>query len=726
MIPFVPSARLLSVPFAALLLASPIHSHAQSNCGAFAGTVSVDVGPICLVQGQAQLIGVPSTDAAVPAGFASTYLLSRTNSLIIEQINPIPSFTVGTVDVWRIHRLVYDPASLDPGSLQPGTSSIYDLQSMISQGGGPACGSLSMTNAAVKTMECEPPCIAFAGGMSIDSTTVCLQNGQAVLTASPTGTAILPQGFEQRFLLTRTNGLIIEQVGSTPSFTVSSVDVWRIHSLVYDPSTLDLGNIQFGATSAYDLQNMLLQGGGSICASLDISGAPVKTGACSNPCTAAAGTTSADNPDQCLENGAAVLHITPDGAAVVPNAFTTVYILSIDDAPMTILAVSADPEFTVNAAGAFVVHAFVYSPATFNLNTIIPGTTTIGELDEQLLQGEGTICAALDLEGAYFQVADCNPMCITDAGTMTAESGEVCFENGSATVAATSDGNSFVPSGFLMGYFLSSGPGRTLVAFSASPVFTVTAPGSFQIHPFVYDPATIAPATLVDGTTSAFDVSDLLIPAGGSLCGSIDLFGAHIYAVICEMPCTAGVDSTVSVCLTDPPFQLFSLLGGNPCPDGTWTTAADPVVNGTFDPATDPAGTYYYTVMTTGGLETSMVTVNVLECPGFGPTTLDPIGGTTDVSTGVVCPPDLSNRSVLGIWPNPAEGTVYITLPFACSSTATVELSDAIGRTHALASTVRRANILTLDASGLAPGLWTLRVTDGNHWATGRFIRAEK
>lgn len=719
--------RLGTVLLFALLLSIPARSKAQNNCGAYAGTMSVDVGPICLVKGQAQLTGVPSVDATIPAGFASTYLLSRTNGLIIEQINPSPSFTVTTVDVWRIHRLVYDPTALDLGTLQLGNSSVYDLQSMITQGGGPACGSLSMTNAAVKTMECEEPCTAFAGSMSIDSTTVCLQNGQAVLTASPSGTAIIPQGFEQRFLLTRTNGLIIEQLGSTPSFTVQSVDVWRIHSLVYDPNTLDLGMIQFGNTSAYDLQDLLLQGGGSICAGLDISGAPVKTGACSNPCTAATGVTSADNPDQCLEDGAAVLNATPDGNAVVPTGFSTAYFLSADDAAMTVLAVSPVPQFTVNAAGSYIIHAFVYDPLTFDLTAVIPGITTIAAIDQQLVQGEGAICAALDLDGAFFQVADCNQPCITDAGTMTSESAEVCFENGSATVAAGTDGNATVPSGFLMGFYLSEGPGRLLVDFSGTPVFTVTEPGSFQIHAFVYDPAAITPADLVDGTTSAFDVNALLVPAGGSICGSLDLFGAHIYAVICEVPCTAGTDSVYTVCLTDPPFQLFGLLGGTPCPDGTWTTAADPIVDGTFDPASDPAGIYYYTVMTVSGMDTAMVTVNVLECPELGGlTSVDPESGHSGSSTGINCPPDLTKQAILHVWPNPADGIVFVALPFAHTSTTLVELTDATGRTHATTSPVWRANILSLDASTLAPGVWTVRIVDGNHWATGRFIRLEK
>jgi hypothetical protein len=43
---------------------------------------------------------------------------------------------------------------------------------------------------------------------------------------------------------------------------------------VYDPATLDLSIVQFGVTTGFDVNGLLIQGGGSICASLDVNGAP--------------------------------------------------------------------------------------------------------------------------------------------------------------------------------------------------------------------------------------------------------------------------------------------------------------------------------------------------------------------------------------------------------------------------------------------------------------------
>ncbi len=93
-------------------------------------------------------------------------------------------------------------------------------------------------------------CEAYAGGISMEFGPHCLVNGSATLTAAPLGNASVPPGFTTLYFLSRTNGLILEQMSATPSFTVSTVDVWRIHALVYDPSTLDLADVVLGTTHA--------------------------------------------------------------------------------------------------------------------------------------------------------------------------------------------------------------------------------------------------------------------------------------------------------------------------------------------------------------------------------------------------------------------------------------------------------------------------------------------
>ncbi|MBK9597726.1 MAG: T9SS type A sorting domain-containing protein [Flavobacteriales bacterium] len=605
-----------------LFAAAPISATAQNECAAHAGIITTDFGPHCLHNGEATLTGTPDGSAVVPAGFTTVYILSRTNSLIIEQMGPSPNFVVSTVDVWRIHAMVLDPATLDLSTVQFGITSIYDVQPQITQGGGPICASISMTGAAMKTAECEEPCTAFASGMAMDSTLVCLVGGQATLTATPSGLSNVPAGYEVRYLLTRTNGLIIEQLSTASSFTVHSTDVWRIHNLVYDPATLDLGTITFGVTSAYDLRSMLLQGGGSICASLDINGAFVKTGECTPNCFAEAGVVSADQADVCLAEGSAMLSATPDGNATVPDGYELVYLLTQESGIPVILAHAGTPEFTVQAPGQYGIHPFVYDPATFDLTTVVPGETTLLDLNAQLQQGGGGICASLDMDGADFQVVDCSPTCTADAGTMNSETEVPCLGDGSAMISATSNGDTLVPPGFVMGYWLTQGSGLVLVDLGTEPVFAVSDTGLYHIHAFVFDPSTWDLSMVQLGETSAYELNLSLTQAGGTICASLDVLGAAIHVMACPPSCTAGIDAFISICTSNSLVVLLNALGGEPCPNGMWTTPNGNPFNGIFNPAIDPAGTYTYTVaIPFSAPSVATVTVNVVTAANAGAST---------------------------------------------------------------------------------------------------------
>jgi hypothetical protein len=635
-----------------LFIATPRHAFAQGGCGAEAGSVNMDAGPLCLHDGEAMLTGIPSANAVVPAGYTSTYLLTRTNGRIIEQMGPSPTFLVSGTDGWRIHRLVFDPATLDLASVVFGVTSAYDVRAQLLEGGGTICGSLSMSGPFVKTMECEESCEAFASGMIMDSTLVCLTGGQATLTAVPAGASNVPIGFEQVFVLSRTNGLIIAQLSPTPSFTVNSTNVWRIHNLVYDPATLDLSAIVLGSTTAYDIWLMFQQGGGTICGNLDLNGAPVKTGECGTPCFAEAGEVSADQADLCLIEGTAQLSATPDGGATLPDGYVINFLLAQGtDTPM-ILDHGNAPMFTVAAPGIYGIHPFVYDPGTFDITTVVPGETTLMDLNAQLLQGGGGICASLDLDGADFQVVDCSPPCVADAGSMGAENEISCLVEGSTAISAHSNGDTLVPPGFVMSYFLSQGAGLVLLDLNSSPVFTVTDTGLYHIHAFVYDPATWNTGMLTFGTSTALDLNAMLTQGGGSICANLDFMGASITVTICPPPCTGGSDTTVSVCSSDGAFPLFALLEGDPCPGGSWTTPDGSVSSGIFVPGLDPSGVYTYTVGNgSGATSVTMVTVNVVAASNAGSSafiTLCSNGSTYDLFDALAGTPESG-----GVWTGP-------------------------------------------------------------------------
>ena len=120
----------------------------------------------------------------------------------------------------------------------------------------------------------EPSCDAAAGTLTqVGTASVCLTDGSAEIAAQDAGGSSIPFGFSQVFVLTSGSGLVIEDVGEFPMFEVDAEGVFTIHSLVFDDTTLDLDGVDLGVTSAVDVLGLLVQGGGSICASLDVAGA---------------------------------------------------------------------------------------------------------------------------------------------------------------------------------------------------------------------------------------------------------------------------------------------------------------------------------------------------------------------------------------------------------------------------------------------------------------------
>lgn len=127
-----------------------------------------------------------------------------------------------------------------------------------------------------------PTCTANAGTLTIDANSVCLVAGSATISATPAGNAVVPAGFTTGYVLTM--GGVIQSVGISPVFLVTGIANYTIHTIVYDPNTLDLGTINPSVTTAQDVNSLLIQGGGTICASLDLNGATANVIDCSNPC----------------------------------------------------------------------------------------------------------------------------------------------------------------------------------------------------------------------------------------------------------------------------------------------------------------------------------------------------------------------------------------------------------------------------------------------------------
>lgn len=247
--------------------------------GQHAGTMTASSPVVCLTNDQASISGTPGGDAVVPDGYQTLFILAQGEGAVIMQGALTPAFNVAIADTYTIHTLVYNDATLDLNSLVFGVTTVASINALLVQGGGDICAGLDLSGAAIVVQECLP-CGADAGTLQANASTVCLNNGSATIDATPDGDLVVPDGFEVLYLLTSGQDMIIRQGAYTPAFVVGAADLYTIHTLVYDSATLDLNEIVLGVTSALDVYARSMQGGGSICAALDVVGAPVNVEIC--------------------------------------------------------------------------------------------------------------------------------------------------------------------------------------------------------------------------------------------------------------------------------------------------------------------------------------------------------------------------------------------------------------------------------------------------------------
>jgi hypothetical protein len=253
----------------------------SGGCDAFAGTLGgVDFIPCLEPGGSVELIGIPGGDAVVPDGYEVLYVLTQGAGLTIIDAGPDPVFNATATGLHTIHTLVYDPATLDLSIIEFGVTTGVDVNGLLIQGGGVVCASLDVVGVAYVVEACVDPCDADAGTLS-GGGTVCFEQGEAELVAVPNADANVPDGFEVVYVLTEGAGLVLADAGAAPSFTVNAEGGYTIHTLVYDPATLDLSIIEFGVTTGFDVNGLLIQGGGDVCASLDVQGANYTVEICS-------------------------------------------------------------------------------------------------------------------------------------------------------------------------------------------------------------------------------------------------------------------------------------------------------------------------------------------------------------------------------------------------------------------------------------------------------------
>lgn len=522
-------------------------------CTAYAGTLTPHKPADCLREGGTDIGAIPNWDAVVPAGFSTLYLLSDGQTIV--QVREFAIFDVFAEAAYTIHTLVYDPATFDPVAIALGSTTIAEVQAWFIAGGGTLCGDLDVTGTGVLV---EDPLPAIA--MVFDDGPLCLQEGEAVIDAMSVGGQHVPQGYGTLYLLAQDGVVIATDAWST--FTVTEAGMYTVHDLIYHPSSFDTDDIEPGSTTLEELNAGLVQGGGGICAALGLEGFVVEVTACVEECLADAGTLTPFKPTDCIVDGASAVGGIANGDAVVPEGFGTVYLLSEGG---VITATRELAIFDVDQEGYYTTHTLVYDPATFDIASIVPGTTTVAGLAELL--STGSLCAAFDATGVSTLVE--NP---ASGGTAPA-SATVCLVDGTATLVAIPDGEAHVPAGHTLRYVLTQGDDQVIVAIGTEPEFAVTGLDVYGIHTLVANPATLNISGIVIGTSVLTELEALLVQAGGSDCGVLDMEGAQFSVNECGGGCDAHAGSItpflLETCLYQGSVQLIATADGNAMvPDG--------------------------------------------------------------------------------------------------------------------------------------------------------------
>jgi len=288
-------------------------------------------------------------------------------------------------------------------------STIGQLAAAIMDSG--VCADITIPGAEVIVLP-DPiaPCTAFASSVIPVESTVALDNGEAILEATPDGGASLTGAAELTFVLAQGFNQTIIALSDTPTFTVTETGSYSIHALAAetsDPSSLDYldrSDWVRNGISVFDAFDVIFAEG--ICADFDLFGAAFQVTSGSS-CAAFAGTVTATQDTVTLVNQMVRIAGIADGNAVVPAMFDRTYVLSFGPNKI-VQAISAIPRFDVMSTGQYHIHAWIgeftdpSSTDYVNLNQIQQGISPISDIELQI-QGSG-ICSSIDGVGTPIQV----------------------------------------------------------------------------------------------------------------------------------------------------------------------------------------------------------------------------------------------------------------------------------------------------------------------------------
>lgn len=137
-----------------------------------------------------------------------------------------------------------------------------------------------------------------------------------------------------------------------------------------------------------------------------------------------------------------------------------------------------------------------------------------------------------------------------------------------------------------------------------NPLGSWSGPGGAPFPSGVYDPGTTTPGVY------------MYVVQGNAPCRNDTAYATLVQFTAPE----AGVNTAPQICSTAGPQSLNDLLGGDPDVGGTWRGPDGQPHDGTFDPTTDPQGTYTYLVVGVApcASDSASVTISLVSAPNAG------------------------------------------------------------------------------------------------------------
>jgi hypothetical protein len=173
---------------------------------------------------------------------------------------------------------------------------------------------------------------------------------------------------------------------------------------------------------------------------------------------------------------------------------------------------------------------------------------------------------------------------------------------------------------------------------------------------------------------------------------------ATLNVSVAEAP-NAGGNASITVCATDAPFDLLTIVGGDV--GGIWTDPNGTIVGSVFDPATDVPGLYTYTIQGTAPCEDDQAVVALV---------VDPCTG---LGEGIA--PSASIR-----WLGQSGESHLFDL--GKERPVVLDLMDASGRLLPIVQRTVQREILSLTLAGGSHGMLILRVQTSTGLTIVRFI----